>query len=723
MGDADGESPDEPGGPIASSIATLPFPALELDGSGIIVRANEAATLRFAPFVAHVVGMSMRSLVIDVERFTTLLALVAEGRRSAAEVELRGDERTATISEVTVTPRATGTRGSGAIVEIRDVFRRRRSGRAARVRRPTSDHLPSGSPRTLHQAYRSALETGCRLLGARAGAIYLFEAGGFVDAIGDAIDVDHAIAAASDQPAFAEPGGIERWIGRPVRAFGSIVGSAVFAGRSRPVGAGDRDVLDLVAAVAGIAFESETSHQRHERALASDEVTQLPNRAALLEELSLDIREAGARGDRFAVVMVGLDHFKSVNATVGQDAGDAVLWEVGNRLASRVRAGDAIARLGGDEFTILLGGNPTRVEAAIVADRLRATVSSMLRDRGQTLTASLGVAMFPDDGREPAGLLKCAEIAMDCAKQRGRDRAEFYSDTVGVARLATIRLKSELREAIAKGQFEMYYQPQHDTYSGELFAVEALIRWNHPRRGLLTPGVFIPEAEQGDEIVEIGDFVRRQVCRDLKLLRSSVAPDLRVSMNVSGRDFREPNLAEKLVSAAEDALVLPSALELEITETIAMGDVTLTTRVLDELHELGFVLALDDFGTGYSSLNYLRAFPVHALKIDRSFVTDLPIDQGCMTIVKAVIAMAHALGMEVVAEGVETSEQLRFLRVEQCDRWQGYLYAPALRLSELQAYIEHGPYWARPTFRLSAEEESFSAEAPPAFRPSRRDTL
>jgi EAL domain-containing protein (putative c-di-GMP-specific phosphodiesterase class I) len=303
------------------------------------------------------------------------------------------------------------------------------------------------------------------------------------------------------------------------------------------------------------------------------------------------------------------------------------------------------------------------------------------------VTTSIGVASFPADGEDAETLVKHADVAMYRAKDRGRNTYQFFTPALNATLQTRLSQEKALRRALENDEFVVYYQPQHDLVSGDLVAVEALVRWNHPRSGLVLPGQFIPNAELSGLIVAIGDYVLETACTDIATLRRTVAPDLRLAVNLSARQFHQQRLGSKIRKALDASTLDPTALELEITESVAMNDAAVTINIMRDLGTAGVSLSVDDFGTGYSSLGYLRRFPLDSIKIDRSFVADLATEPDDATIVRTVIAMAHALDLEVVAEGVETTEQLDFLREQRCDRVQGFYFSQAISRDALEAYV------------------------------------
>ncbi len=408
-----------------------------------------------------------------------------------------------------------------------------------------------------------------------------------------------------------------------------------------------------------------------------DPLTGLDNRLGLRMRLTEALAEGAARRGRIGVMMLDLDRFKTINDTLGHDAGDRVIAELARRIRAAVRETDIVARLGGDEFVVVL----TSLEAGARIESVVEPIFAPLRGRFEVdgnvvhVTVSAGVSVFPDDGTDGQTLLKRADIAMYAAKARGRDAFEIYRSAMTQAADQRLSLETELRDALARGQFVVHYQPQMDTLTGRPVGVEALLRWNHPRRGLIPPALFIPIAEESRLIEPIGEWVLAAACRDMRAWLDAGGEPLTVAVNLSPAQFAREDLAERVAAALASSGLPPDLLELEITESAAMSAPDLAARSLARLKQLGVSLAIDDFGTGHSSLARLKMFNVDTLKIDRSIVTDCTADAYDATLCRATIALGRALGLEVVAEGVETQEQWHFLAQEHCTSVQGYLFA------------------------------------------------
>src|SRR5665213_3147640 len=411
-----------------------------------------------------------------------------------------------------------------------------------------------------------------------------------------------------------------------------------------------------------------------------DALTNLPNRVLFREKME----HALNRGERLAVLFIDLDRFKSVNDTLGHPVGDALLCAVTQRLQMAVRGAAAVARLGGDEFAIIqLGARPQ--DATELAGRIIESISQPFDVLGHQVVigASLGIAMAPTDGAEPDQLLRNADMALYRAKDEGRGTYHFFQPDMDAQMQARRSLELDLRKAVLNGEFELYYQPLVDLASDKVSGFEALVRWNHPERGLVGPDDFIPVAEEIGLIVPIGDWVIKQACKDAVTWPGK----LTVAVNLSAVQFRHPTLALSVVSALGASGLAASRLELEITETVLLQDDRAVLDVLHQVRELGVRISMDDFGTGYSSLSYLRSFPFDKIKIDRSFIRELGKENDCVAIIRAIIRLGRSLGMITTAEGVETKAQLDILRAEGCTQVQGYLFSMPRPVSEIPAMI------------------------------------
>lgn len=407
-----------------------------------------------------------------------------------------------------------------------------------------------------------------------------------------------------------------------------------------------------------------------------DALTGLANRRLFQEHLTLAIALAQRKRRPVAVLFLDLDHFKVVNDSLGHTLGDTLLREIATRLRTSIREGDVVARVGGDEFTIVLQELEKKEDAAVMAQRVLRIISEPMEVDGQKLyvTASIGITVYPDDGEDAETLLKNADNAMYRAKAVGRNTYEMSTQELSRSMQERLTLESGLHQAMERNEFEVYYQPQIDIRAMKIIGMEALLRWRHPERGLMSPGSFLSVAEERGFIVLIGDWVLRTALQQAKIFNDLGFPDFRVAVNLSARQFRELSLVDGIENAVKESRVDPRLLELEITESVAMENIELTFKVLERLRRVGISIAIDDFGMGHSSLSYLKRFPIDALKIDRNFVEDLPDRVEDAAIVRSVIELARGLNLRVVAEGVETKPQLDFLKEHGCREVQGFYF-------------------------------------------------
>ena len=438
--------------------------------------------------------------------------------------------------------------------------------------------------------------------------------------------------------------------------------------------------------------EMKQSRERMEKLAFYDTLTDLANRRLFSDRLQQAVKHAVRTGEPAALMYLDLDNFKRVNDTLGHEAGDELLRTVAERVRACVRDEDTVGRPGGDEFTILLNQVRGARAAGRVARKILGSLDAPIRVGSHELrvTTSIGITLTPDDGRDPQTLMKNADLAMYRAKERGRDTYQFFSDDMNTRAMARLILENELRVALRRDQFALHYQPKVQLDTGRIVGLEALLRWHHPERGLLPPDAFIQIAEESGLIVALGEWSLREACRQLSSLHQLNGELVHVAVNLSARQFADPGLHHLVEQALTESSLAPRWLELEITETMLMEDIEEAILTLDALRELGVALAIDDFGTGYSSLNYLKRLPIDHVKVDRSFVSDIPRNVDDMAITAAVIAMAHQLNLSVVAEGVETREQLEFLGEHGCDFGQGYLFGPPLPFERVQELIRAG---------------------------------
>jgi diguanylate cyclase (GGDEF)-like protein len=420
-----------------------------------------------------------------------------------------------------------------------------------------------------------------------------------------------------------------------------------------------------------------------------DTLTQLPNRLLLEDRIGQAVGECRRSGTRCAVLFVDLDRFKAVNDWLGHFIGDELLRTVADRLRSAMRAEDTVSRLGGDEFVVLLRHVQDGKDAALVARKLVELVSAPLQAHGHKLsvTPSVGITLFPDHGGTAQALITNADAAMYYVKKSGRNGFQLFTPEMSTFFPDRLALEHDLRKALERHELELHYQPKVDVSSGATIGMEALARWRHPQRGLILPDDFIPLAEETGIIIPLGQWVLREACRQNQAWQEQGLAPLRVAVNISAAQLRHDDLADNVALALRETGLDPQYLEIEITESVVMQNASTALATLDRLSQMGIHLAVDDFGTGYSSLSYLKRFPLDTLKIDRSFIRDLSSDRNDALIVRAIVALAHSLNLQVVAEGVENAAQLGFLQSCGSDQYQGYLHSKPLPASEFERLL------------------------------------
>lgn len=434
--------------------------------------------------------------------------------------------------------------------------------------------------------------------------------------------------------------------------------------------------------------ELKDAHARMERLALYDELTGLPNRRFFFSELSR-LFEQDVMEYPSVVMLLDLDFFKTVNDTQGHAAGDRLLIEVAQRLVGTLQDGDIAARLGGDEFAILINPVLDVDQIEVIAQRILNEISRpfYINEHELQISTSLGLAWLPKDGNTPEALLKHADLAMYQAKELGRNQYRFFTESLHDQLQAYIRFSREMPKALETNSFILEYQPQVSLKTGAIIGVEALVRWDHPELGIVSPQRFISVAEETGFIVPLGRWVLKTACKTLKHLALHQMSHIKVAINLSSRQFRDPNLLTMIRQMLQEYDVDPACLELEITESLLMHDIGLAIETLKELQALGITIAIDDFGIGYSSFNYLKTLPINVLKVDREFIKDIPDHLDDMEITAAMISMAHRLGMTVVAEGIETQVQQVFLEEHHCDIGQGYLFSRPIELSKLMVLL------------------------------------
>jgi diguanylate cyclase (GGDEF)-like protein len=484
--------------------------------------------------------------------------------------------------------------------------------------------------------------------------------------------------------------GAKRAYVQPVAWRGAICGALALGYRELATLEEDdrrhvREMADRLAVAVSSAWRDEQLYvQAH-----FDALTALPNRLLLKDRLGQEIARSQREGLRFAVLFADLDHFKTVNDSFGYTVGDAVLRESARRIAQCVRTSDTVARPGGDEFTVLLSNLQHAREAWPIAENVVASLSREFEVNGQRcfLSASVGIASYPEDGASAEELLKSADTAMHRAKVAGRGQAVFFEERMNAEALARLTLDRDLRVAIERGELELWYQPKVDLRTGAVRGAEALMRWRHPVHGLIPPSRFIPLAEESGFIEQLGHWTLRAACAQMRAWIDREVAIGSVAVNVSPRQFRRRGLIEFVHECVREAGLPPSCIGIEITEGLLMERGDAVERMLDELADMGHGIALDDFGTGFSSMAYLKRFPVREIKIDRAFIDGLERGADSVAIVAAMVAMSHALGLIVVAEGVETRGQMTLLEGLDCDQMQGYLVSPPVPAAEFERFV------------------------------------
>jgi diguanylate cyclase (GGDEF)-like protein len=457
----------------------------------------------------------------------------------------------------------------------------------------------------------------------------------------------------------------------------------------------------LLVTTLGAALESHrmilqlnTARERARHLATHDQLTGLANRSLFHDRLSQAVSAARRARQKLAVLFVDLDGFKAINDTLGHAVGDGLLRGIARRLASCLRETDTAARLGGDEFAVLLTNLGNELDAATVARKLVAALGEPLQFRQQstTIRCSIGIATFPRDAQDAEALLKRSDTAMYHAKERGGNRFDFYTEDMNAAIQRRVALEDRLRTALDQNEFIVHYQPQFDLTRGRIIGAEALLRWKHPELGLVSPGHFLPIAEETGLIVPVGDWILRSACEQNARWNRDGHRGLRVSVNVSSQQFLEPGLADVVKSALDQSGLAPISLELEITESSLLRDVEVTVNTLRRLKDLGVRLAIDDFGTGYSSLAYLKRLPIDVLKIDQSFIRSLTTDPADATITQTIVQLAAGLNLTTIAEGVETLEQLLLLGSYGCSRMQGFLFGKPSPAATFESWLDNPPF-------------------------------
>jgi diguanylate cyclase (GGDEF)-like protein len=454
----------------------------------------------------------------------------------------------------------------------------------------------------------------------------------------------------------------------------------------------DDQLLSAISVALGLSMENLRQEETILHLAYHDALTDLPNRTLFEDRLTVALAQAHRRNQMLPVMFLDLDRFKQVNDMAGHATGDELLRRVAERLAGLVREGDTVARVGGDEFTLLFPEVAGAEDTMEIAERVLKVFQQpwVLDGHEFHVTTSVGIAMYPNDGEDAESLLRNADTAMYRAKEQGRNNYQLYTPAMNARIAERLAVENSLRHGLVSGEFAVHYQPQVNIDTGQIVGAEALVRWQHPERGLVLPAEFIPVAEETGLIVPLGEWVLRTACAQNRAWQEAGLPPLRVAVNLSARQFQQRDLKSMVAQVLEETGLDPHCLQLEITEGVAMQDAEFTITMLRELRGMGIQIAIDDFGTGHSSLSYLRRLPIDVVKIDRSFVCDLTTDPNDAAIASTIVAMAHNLKLKVIAEGVETEEQLTFLKEQQCDEFQGYLFSKPVPAEKLEKIVVQG---------------------------------
>ncbi|MEP6884022.1 MAG: EAL domain-containing protein [Gammaproteobacteria bacterium] len=481
-------------------------------------------------------------------------------------------------------------------------------------------------------------------------------------------------------------------------------------GQESPIEDSAAPIYDRARQVAGMVVvfhdvsESRAMTQQITHLAEHDILTSLPNRALLVDRLDQGIVLARRHERQLAVLFVDLDHFKRINDSLGHLVGDQLLKAVSQRINRCVRGSDTVSRQGGDEFLVLLTEIGKGEDPAIVAEKIRLAIIEpfSIADHYLHLSVSIGVSVYPDDADNAESLIHCADTAMYHAKEKGRNNIQYFKDEMSVRAAERQFITEGLRLALSRGEFVLEYQPKVNLTSGEISGIEALVRWQHPQRGLLYPSSFIPIAEDCGLIIPIGQWVLHEACVQAHAWHAAGLAFGTMAVNISAVEFRSDRFYEGVRNVLRTTGIKAHCLELELTETAVMRDYDATSVVLRALSGIGVRIAVDDFGTGYSNLSYLKRFPINTLKLDRSFVNDVPKNADVSTIVRSVIEMAHSLNLQVVAEGIETEQQLDFLRAHHCGEGQGFLFNRPMNAAKCQTLLVNGAEFCRTRGRRCA---------------------
>lgn len=669
----------EPNDDARALFDALAVPALRLDPAGRIVAVNPSLARLLTTGADQFAGAPLGLLIADA------------GQRAEVDADLAGLHAGAPLADRTVVLRAGDGRflrlrlrlaaleGGATLVQALPVAGDDEATDAARLR-AVVDNMADGvlavGPSGLVEWVSRSAET-------------IFELGPG-EAMGRPIDRIVLGAPEGGPAGVALLARLAETPGEPHELLGRLKGGEAVPIEVAVNGYSEAGRRTFVLTVRDITLRKQTEETLRNLAY-HDPLTGLPNRLLFNDRLTQAIERAKRQRHGLAVLLVDLDRFKLINDSLGLDLGDRVLRLVGERLVTALRSSDTVARLAADEFLVLLPGTAEAEHAARVAQKLLEALKPALQidGNGQDLavTASIGIAIYPHDGDGAETLIRNADTALSRAKEQGRNAYQFYTTDMNATAFERLVLEGQLRRALARGEFVLHFQPQIRVGNGAVVGVEALVRWVHPQLGLVPPAEFIPVAEDTGLIVPIGEWVLRSACAEVRALHDRGRAGLRLAVNLSARQFRRDDLVERIGLILEETRFPAERLDLELTESTLMQDAESAAVKLHALAERGIRLSIDDFGTGYSSLGYLKRFPIQTLKIDRSFITDIPTDPNDSAIAEAILALAGSLGVQVIAEGVETVAQLEFLRALGCEEMQGYLFSPPLTAVALEEFL------------------------------------
>jgi diguanylate cyclase (GGDEF)-like protein/PAS domain S-box-containing protein len=710
---------------LEALVAASPLAIMVQDGEGVIRRWNQAAERIFGWTEQEAVGKQMLAVPDDKKaEGAGFRERILRGEHFADVEAIRRhkDGRDIPVSLSAAPLRNAHGEARGLVMFAADISERKGAERRQNIQNAVTILLAEAD--TVGQVIPRVIQTLCEGLGWAAGArrivarndglmrhtedwglpapeiqVFLGQSATRVDTTSENAGLLRRVWAGgqpvwlpdvAQEPSFvrgaaAMAAGLHCAFAFPIMVSGEFYG--VIELFAREVRQRDEDVVKIATQISSQIgqFIARKEAESHLTFFANhDTLTRLPNRVMFNERLTQAIARAQRLASMAAVLFIDLDRFKIINDTLGHDAGDELLKQLAARLRECLREGDTIGRQGGDEFVVLVEGVSDPAQVAGVGQKILDTVARPYLIRGHEfhVTASIGISIYPEDGHDQQTLLKNADIAMYRAKEQGKNNHKFYSAQINSHSYERLALETSLRRAVERDEFLLHYQPKVDMRSGRITGVEALIRWQHPELGMVPPGEFIPIAEETGLIGPIGEWVLRTACTEARGWVASGLSPITIAVNLSARQFSSDELAIAILRVLRDTGLDPRLLELELTESTVMHNAERATEILQQLKRLGVRVAIDDFGTGYSSLSYLKRFPISSVKIDRSFVLDLPDDKDDAAITQAVIAMAHSLRLRVVAEGVETPEQFRFLEEHHCDEMQGnYFSKPVDALS------------------------------------------